>query len=147
LARGDGPAGAAFTGRALPSATGLGISSLKAEDGAELLAGALSLVVLSDTTDTWAHDVKQFRQEIGRPTLESAAVVENGPVCRITRHRARWQDSQIILDMVEYAGVDTIELRFVIDWRQHEQLMKLEVPHGFDPAGPLCQSAWSHPGT
>lgn len=39
-----------------------------------------------------------------------------------------WQSSQILLDMVEYAGVDAIELHFVIDWYEHEQMVKLEIP-------------------
>jgi alpha-mannosidase len=129
LAHGDAPStGDAFLNRATASAVGFGISSLKAEDGTELLAAPLGLVVLSDTSDTWAHNVKQFRQEIGRPTLVSAAVVEDGPICRITRHRATWQSSEIILDMIEYAGLDAIELHFVIDWREHEQMLKLEIP-------------------
>ncbi|HEV2133585.1 MAG TPA: glycoside hydrolase family 38 C-terminal domain-containing protein [Terracidiphilus sp.] len=131
IAHGDAPQGTAYTGRAVPSEIGFGISSLKAEDGAELLTAPVGLVVLSDTADTWAHDVSQFRQEIGRPALQSAAVVENGPVCRITRHRAAWQDSQIILDMIEYAGLDAIELHFVIDWHEHQQMMKLEFPTAF----------------
>lgn len=128
LAHAGDPAGASYLHRASPSEIGFGISSLKAEDGTELLAAPVGLVVLSDTSDTWSHDVKQFRQEMGRPTLAFAGVVENGPVCRITRHRATWQSSEIILDMVEYAGMDAIELRFVIDWREHQQMMKLEVP-------------------
>lgn len=128
LAHGEAPKGEAYTCRAVPSKTSFGISSLKAEDGAELLAAPVGLVVLNDTSDTWAHDVAQFRQEMGRPALEFAAVVEDGPVCRITRHRARWQSSQVFLDMVEYAGLDAIELRFVIDWNEQEQMMKLEIP-------------------
>jgi alpha-mannosidase len=128
LAHGDARVGEAYTARAAPSQTGFGISSLKADDGTELLAGPVGLVVLSDTADTWAHDVKQFRQEIGRPMLQESKVVENGPVCRVTRHRAQWQDSQIILDMIELAGIDAIELHFVIDWHEHEQMMKLEIP-------------------
>ena len=128
VAHGDAPQGVPYAGRGVPSEIGFGISSLKAENGIELLSAPVGLVVLSDTADTWAHDVKQFRQEIGRPTLQSAAIVEEGLVCRTTRHRATWQDSQIILDMIEYAGLDAIELHFVIDWREHEQMMKLEVP-------------------
>ena len=55
-------------------------------------------------------------------------VVENGPVTRVTRHRARWQDSEIVLDIAQFAGLDFVELRFVIDWREHEQMLKLEIP-------------------
>jgi alpha-mannosidase len=101
---------------------------LKAQDGTELLAGPLGLIAISDTSDTWAHGISQFRQEIGRPMLVSSTVVEDGPVTRVTRQRARWQDSEIVLDIAQFAGADFVELRFVIDWRQHEQMLKLEIP-------------------
>ena len=128
LAHGDAPEPEAYKGLAKVSETGFGISSLKAQDGTELLAGSVGLVVISDTSDTWAHGINQFRQEIGRPTLVSSALIENGPVTRVTRHRARWQESEIVLDIAEFAGMDFVELRFVIDWREHEQILKLEIP-------------------
>jgi alpha-mannosidase len=128
LAHGEEPKAEAYKDFATVSETGFGISSLKAEDGTELLAEPLGLVAISDTSDTWAHGIDQFRQEIGRPTLVSSAVIENGPVTRVTRHRARWQESEIVLDIAQFAGLDFVELRFVIDWREHEQILKLEIP-------------------
>jgi len=128
LAHGSAPETKPYSSPFTVSETGLGVSSVKAGDGAELLAASIGLVVLSDTSDTWSHDVKQFRQEMGRPMLVSAAVVENGPVTRITRHRATWMSSEIILDMVEFAGMDFLDLHFVIDWREHQQMLKLEIP-------------------
>ena len=128
LAHGEAPDAAPFNNFVTVSETGFGISFLKAEDGMELLAAPIGLVAISDTSDTWAHGINQFRQEIGRPTLVSSAVVENGPVTRVTRHRARWQESEIILDIAQFAGMDFVELRFVIDWREHEQILKLEIP-------------------
>ena len=128
MAHGEEPASEPYKEFATISETGFGISSLKAEDGAELLAGPLGLVAISDTSDTWAHGINQFRQEMGRPMLASSAVVENGPVTRVTRHRARWQESEIVLDIAQFAGMDFVELRFVIDWREHEQILKLEIP-------------------
>ena len=128
LAHGDEPAGEAYGDFVKISESGFGISSVKAEDGAELLAGPVGLVVIGDTSDTWAHGIDQFRLELGRPTLESSAVMEDGPVTRVTRHRARWQDSEIILDMAQFAGLDFVELRFVIDWHEKEQMLKLEIP-------------------
>jgi alpha-mannosidase len=110
------------------SQTGFGISSLKAQDGTELLFGPLGLVALSDTSDTWAHGVPSFRQEMGRPTFISSTVIEDGPVTRVTRQRARWMNSEIVLDIAQFAGLDFVELRFVIDWHEKEQILKLEVP-------------------
>lgn len=128
LAHGDAPPPEPFNNFVTISESGFGISSLKADDGTELLAGPIGLVAISDTSDTWAHGINEFRHEMGRPTLVSSAVVEDGPITRITRHRARWQSSEIVLDIAQFAGMDFVELRFVIDWHEHEQMLKLEVP-------------------
>jgi alpha-mannosidase len=131
LSHGDSPAPYDYSDSFHISETGFGISSLKAKDGTELLAGPLGLVVISDTSDTWGHDIKEFRQEVGRPTLISSSLIEDGPVTRVTRQRARWMQSEIVLDIAQFAGLDLVELRFVIDWREREQMLKLEVPIAF----------------
>jgi alpha-mannosidase len=128
LAHGDPPEPADYRDFVSVSESGFGISSLKAEDGTELLAAAIGLVVIGDTSDTWAHGIDQFRQEMGRPMLVSSAVIENGPVTRVTRQHASWQSSEIVLDIAQFAGLDFVELRFVIDWHEHEQMLKLEIP-------------------
>jgi alpha-mannosidase len=128
LARGESPVPEGYGNICSVSESGFGISSLKTDDGVELLAGSLGLVAISDTSDTWAHGISQFRQEMGRPTLISSTVIENGPVTRVTRQRAGWQDSEIVLDIAQFAGLDFVELRFVIDWHEREQMLKLEVP-------------------
>ncbi|HEV2762091.1 MAG TPA: glycoside hydrolase family 38 C-terminal domain-containing protein [Pyrinomonadaceae bacterium] len=107
---------------------GFGISSLKASDGKELLAAPVGLVVIADPSDTWGHGVLSYRQEAGRPQFVSARRIEDGPVLRLTRHRARWQNSDIVLDVAHYKALDAVELRFIIDWREREQILKLEVP-------------------
>jgi alpha-mannosidase len=128
LAHGEPPKAEPFKEFVTVSETGFGISSLKADDGTELLAAPIGLVAISDTSDTWAHGIDRFRQEMGRPMLVSSAVVEDGPMLRITRHRARWQNSDIVLDISQFAGMDFVELHFVIDWSEHEQILKLEIP-------------------
>ncbi|HEX8355370.1 MAG TPA: glycoside hydrolase family 38 C-terminal domain-containing protein [Pyrinomonadaceae bacterium] len=107
---------------------GFGISSLKAADGRELLAAPVGLVVISDPSDTWGHGVVSYRQEAGRPRFVSAQRMEDGPVMRLTRQRARWQNSEIVLDVAHYKALDAVELRFYIDWHEREQILKLEVP-------------------
>lgn len=108
--------------------SGFGISSLKSQDGRELLSAPVGLVVIGDPSDTWGHGVVKFRQEMGRPQFVSAQQIEDGPVTRITRHRARWNKSEIVLDIAQFKTLDLIELRFVIDWHEREQMLKLEVP-------------------
>jgi len=110
------------------SENGFGISSLKTADDKELLIGSVGLVVIADTSDTWSHRVAKFRQEIARPTLVSSGLIEDGPVVRVTRQRAKWQTSEIFMDILQYRELDAVQLRFVIDWHEREQILKLEVP-------------------
>ena len=110
------------------SENAFGISSLKASNGVELLASQIGLVAIADPSDTWSHGVDQFRQEIGRPTLVSSKVVEDGPVLRITRQWLRWQQSEIAVDIFTFPESDIVKLHFVINWQQHEQILKLEIP-------------------
>jgi alpha-mannosidase len=128
LAHGEAPKPEAVSDSFKPSDVGLGISSCKAAEGTELLSASVGLVVIGDTSDTWAHGIARFRQEMGRPSLVSSTVIENGPVTKVTRQRARWQNSDIVLDIAQFAGIDVVELRFVIDWHEHEQMLKLEIP-------------------
>jgi alpha-mannosidase len=128
LSHGDSVGSEPYSDSFQISKTGFGISSLKAQDGTELLAAPIGLVAIGDTSDTWSHGINEFRQEMGRPTLVSSTVIEDGPVTRVTRQRARWQDSEIVLDIAQFAGLDFVELRFVIDWHEHEQILKLEIP-------------------
>jgi alpha-mannosidase len=108
--------------------SGFGISSLKSADGKELLAAPVSLIVISDPSDTWGHGIVKFRQEIARPQFVSSQQIEDGPVTRITRQRARWNNSEIILDIAQFKAIDAVELRFVINWNEREQILKLEIP-------------------
>jgi len=108
--------------------SGIGIDSFKAEDGMELLSKNLGMVVIEDKSDTWSHDVPSFRNEIGRPELISFIVVEDGPVSRRTRQRFHWRASEVVMDLVQYAGRDFLELSFVVDWHEHQQILMLEIP-------------------
>jgi alpha-mannosidase len=108
---------------------GFGITSLPVTShGPELLVEPIGLVVIDDRSDTWSHDVASFRNVIGRPTWVTTIVVEDGPLVRVTRQIATWRTSTINMDIVERAGLDAIELKFVIDWHEHEQILKLEIP-------------------
>lgn len=127
MSHGEPPAPESYRKLFTVADAGFGITSLLAPDGAELLAKPIGLVAIRDTSDTWAHGISQFREELGRPTFVSSTVIEDGPVTRVTRQRAHWQDSEIVLDIAQFAGLDFVELRFTIDWHQHEQMLMLEI--------------------
>ncbi len=118
----------AFSELVSVSQNGFGVKSFRADNGTELLSGSLELAVIEDKSDTWAHDVDAFRTEMGRPTFVSSQIVESGSVARVTRQTLTWRSSEITVDITEYAATDAVKLYFVIDWREHEQILKLEIP-------------------
>ena len=128
MSRGEPVSAESYLDFCTVSPIGFGISSLKANDGVELLSASVGLVVISDDSDTWGHGVSQFRGEMGRPMFVSSTLVEDGPVARVTRQHARWLNSEIILQITQLAGSNLVELRFVIDWHEHEQMLELEIP-------------------
>ncbi|HJU54739.1 MAG TPA: glycoside hydrolase family 38 C-terminal domain-containing protein [Pyrinomonadaceae bacterium] len=134
IAHGTPPETPAYNNFFSVNEEGFGVSSLKSADGRELLNGPVGLVVIADASDTWAHGVDKFRQVVGRPLLLSSQRIEDGPVTRVTRQRAKWNNSEIILDIAQFKTVDAVELRFVINWQEREQILKLEVPTAL--AGP-----------
>jgi alpha-mannosidase len=139
LAHGRPPAPLPWLDNCKPCADRLGIASLLAPDGQELLAEPISLVVIEDRSNAFGHGasverefyLKQFRREAGRPTFVSSKVVEDGPVLRITRQRARWKTSDIVLDIIQFRGHEEIELRLSVDWHERGEMLKLEVPTAF----------------
>ena len=128
LGHGEEPTPAGYKDFFKVSDSSLGIASLKAANGTEMLAAPIGLVAIHDASDTWAHGIAAFREELGRPEFVSSTVIEDGPVTRVTRQRAKWRDSEIVLDIAQFAEMDFVELRFVIDWREREQILKLELP-------------------
>lgn len=131
LRRGAAPAAPAFSNSFHIDPAQIGISSVTAEDGRQLLAGQAGLVVIADKSDTWAHGIDSFRDEIGRPKLIATKVIEEGPVTRLTRQFAEWGKSRIIIELREFAGLDFIEVHFIVDWNEHEQILKFEIPTAF----------------
>ena len=128
LAHGEAPAAESYKDFFKPGEKSLGIAALRAGDGTPMLSHAIELAVIEDKSDTWAHGIDVFQREIGRPEFVSSTVVEDGPVTRVTRQRAKWRSSEVVLDIAQFAGLDFVELRFVIDWHEHEQILMLEVP-------------------
>ena len=128
LMHGEAPVSGKYADSVKFAEGSFGISSFKAADGTELLSAPVGLLVIRDTSDTWAHEIAKFRDEIGRPTFEASSTIEDGPLTRITRHRARWKDSEIVLNIRRIAGLDVAELQFIIDWHEHQQMLMLEIP-------------------
>jgi alpha-mannosidase len=44
-----------------------------------------------------------------------------------------------VLDIAQFKAIDAIELRFTIDWREREQILKLEIPTALGSARPFAK--------
>ena len=96
--------------------------------GVECLAGPACVpVVIDDPSDTWSHDVVEFRTEIGR-FRGPAAVVECGPVRAVIRARQCYGHSTIEQDYIIYNGLDRVDCEMRIDWHERHKMLKLAVP-------------------
>jgi alpha-mannosidase len=84
--------------------------------------------VVEDTSDTWGHRRLAYRDEIGifRPT--AVELVEDGPVRAILRVTSRYGDSSLTEDFILAASAAAIDLRVIVDWREHAKLLKLRFP-------------------
>ncbi|HET7474374.1 MAG TPA: glycoside hydrolase family 38 C-terminal domain-containing protein [Candidatus Limnocylindrales bacterium] len=87
--------------------------------------GRSRAAVVDDTSDTWGHRRLAYPDEIG--TFETAGVelVESGPVRGILRVDSRSGGSRLIEDYVLAADATSVELRVILDWREHAKLLKL----------------------
>jgi alpha-mannosidase len=86
--------------------------------------GALP-VVREDQGDTWAFNVSGYGPEVGRFTLESAQLRENGPVRAVIRTKAKFHDSYLVQDFILYTGQESIEGKFRVYWREQHKVLKL----------------------
>jgi alpha-mannosidase len=87
-------------------------------------------VVVDDTSDTWGHRRLAYRDEIGEFEVRRVTLVESGPVRAILRVESRYGDSELVEDFLVSAGSPTIEMRVILDWREHAKLLKLRFPTG-----------------
>src|SRR5207237_377789 len=100
-----------------------------------MLEAPIGLVAIDDESDTWGHEVDAFRNVVGRPELEWAKVIEDGPVVRTVRQRARWRSSLIELDVVSWRHSAAVELRVRANWQEPRHILKLEIPTRLSTVG------------
>ena len=84
--------------------------------------------MVDDTSDTWGHRRLAFRDEIGVFEARAVTLVERGPVRAILRVESRYGESELVEDFVVSAASPTIEIRVILDWREHAKLLKLRYP-------------------
>jgi alpha-mannosidase len=107
---------------------------LKDADGeVELLTpGRSRAAIVDDTSDTWGHRRLAYQDEIGVFEATSVELIETGPVRAILRVDSRYGESRLIQDWILGASADSVELRVILDWREHARLLKLRFATAVD---------------
>ncbi len=106
------------------------IASLKLADGPELLGEhGVMFGVMHDPSDTWGHNVDQYRDEIGRFYANGQVrLVEQGPVRATIEIRGTYENSSIVQRVSVYPGIARVDVDCDIDFREPHRMLKLCVP-------------------
>ncbi len=94
------------------------------------LFGKLSFELFYDDSHTWGFGLESFDQKIGCAECTGVTEYANGPVCSILRAVYKWRGSEIMLDLIRYAGIDETALRIRLDWHDVNCCLKLAFAHG-----------------
>jgi alpha-mannosidase len=85
-------------------------------------------VVIEDTSDTWSHNIFEYKKEIGVFNASSIKLVELGPVKATIRVISQYGASKLIQDFNMYNDLDTIDVNVTVDWREEFKMFKLKFP-------------------
>lgn len=85
-------------------------------------------VVIDDPSDTWSHDIKSFSKEIGVFGNPSIKVLEDGPLRAVARIVTTYGRSSLSIDWILNSGMQYIEAKIMLDWKEHLKMLKLSFP-------------------
>ncbi len=115
---------------AVPAISSLGIMAMNFR-GRNYLRAPAGLSVMVDQSDTWGHDEHTWHEFAGMPLLTGTKTISDGPLMKIIRQNGRWNNSEMIMDIITYRDLPVVELRLKINWQEKRQMLKLEIPTGF----------------
>jgi len=98
-----------------------------------LAAGACgnALMAFQDTPkawDAWNIDADFEKVSYKLDMVDSARVIESGPLRAVVRITRTWQHSRFAEDIVLYAGADYVDVVHDIDWHENHILLKAAFP-------------------
>ncbi|MGG3468215.1 glycoside hydrolase family 38 C-terminal domain-containing protein [Neobacillus pocheonensis] len=95
----------------------------------ELLDGpAARPIVINDKSDTWSHNVLQFKDEVGFFMAKSVKLVEHGSVKSVIRVVSEYGKSTFVQNFTLYKNLDQIDVQCTLNWQEQFKLLKLKFP-------------------
>jgi alpha-mannosidase len=89
---------------------------------------AARAIVIDDSSDTWSHGVHRFDKQIGIFSATRVRLVEHGPVQATIRVESVYGASKLAQEFTLYCGLDVIEVRVTVDWREQFKALALSFP-------------------
>jgi alpha-mannosidase len=84
--------------------------------------------VNDDPSDTWGHNVFTFNHEIGSFEVARGGLIEHGPVRSTLRVESAWGRSQLVQEFSLARGIEQVDVRVWLDWRDRQMALKLRFP-------------------
>lgn len=94
--------------------------------------GAVPVVIDNHDSDTWAHGIFKFKNEIGRFHDAEIKVIEEGPVRVKVRVTSKYNQSTMRQDFTMYRDKADIEVNTKLDWHEKHKMLKLSFPVNVD---------------
>ena len=89
----------------------------------------LSPEVFFDDSRTWGFGLTRFDARLGRMELIGVSEYADGPVCSILRAVYRYGNSELRMDLYDYAGISEIGVKIRLDWQDANCCLKLAWDH------------------
>jgi len=99
-------------------------------DGASLFrTEAIEIVSQYDSSDTWSHVINSFCERVaGKFRVRRTIIEEMGPIRSAIRIDAKYRESRLSIWARLYANDPRLELRIWVNWNQHLQIVKFNMP-------------------
>lgn len=101
--------------------------------------GAVPVVIDEVNSDTWAHNIFEFRNEVAKFGDASVKLLENGPVRTRLSVTSRYNDSVLRQEFMLYNDRPDIEVRVKLDWREKHKMLKLSFPVNVEEPKPTYE--------
>jgi alpha-mannosidase len=102
-------------------------------------SGAVPVVIDEVNSDTWAHTIFEFRNEVAKFGDASVKLLEKGPVRSRLCVTNRYNDSVLRQEFILYNDRPDIEVRVKLDWREKHKMLKLSFPVNIEEPKPTYE--------
>lgn len=107
--------------------------------GAELLCGTSSMLIDESDCDTWAHNVKEFKNCCAVCSKGSTKLIENGPIRAAVRCEQVFENTHIIRDYYLADNDKKVSVKTKIDFREKHKMLKFAFKTNFEKPKAYCE--------